>query len=73
HPGEKPYKYLECGKSFVQSSDLLIHNLIRHLGLQPYKCRDRRKSFGIRSVLVIHQQLHRGTHPSEHPVCGKSF
>ncbi|NWW72082.1 Z585A protein, partial [Climacteris rufus] len=35
HTGERPYEYLECGKSFIRRSELIVHHQMIHTGEQP--------------------------------------
>ncbi|NXU92594.1 ZFP3 protein, partial [Xiphorhynchus elegans] len=53
HPEEKPYRSLECGKSFSQSSNLFLHQRV-HMGERPHQCLDCGKSFRTSSKLIRH-------------------
>ncbi|NXO94628.1 ZN256 protein, partial [Certhia brachydactyla] len=48
---------LEWGKSFSNSSDLLIHQWV-HTGKWPYECEECGKSFSQSSNLNCHQKSH---------------
>ncbi|XP_058029573.1 zinc finger protein 154-like [Ahaetulla prasina] len=70
--GEKPYKCLECGKSFRDSCYLTSHKRI-HTGEKPYECKECGKNFRFAQSLTSHNKIHTGEKPYECPKCGKTF
>ncbi|KAM6472081.1 uncharacterized protein PHA67_003592 [Liasis olivaceus] len=72
HRGEKPYKCLECGKSFRRNSQVTCHKRI-HTGEKPYKCMECGKSFCESGSLTVHKRIHTGEKPYKCRECGKSF
>uniref|UniRef100_A0A8C2RY49 Zinc finger protein 22 n=1 Tax=Capra hircus TaxID=9925 RepID=A0A8C2RY49_CAPHI len=69
---EKPYKCVECEKSFSQSSTLFQHQKI-HTGKKSHKCADCGKSFFQSSNLIQHRRVHTGEKPYRCDECGERF
>ncbi|XP_034267873.2 zinc finger protein 506-like [Pantherophis guttatus] len=72
HAEEKPYKCVECGKSFKNNGQLTSHKRI-HTEEKPYKCRECGKKFRGCSNLISHRKIHIGEKPYKCMKCGKSF
>ncbi|NXS50521.1 ZN572 protein, partial [Balaeniceps rex] len=60
--GEKPYGCPECGKSFRQSSNLIVHRKT-HAGEKLHECPQCQKRFPARALLVRHERIHGGEKP----------
>ncbi|XP_070599907.1 zinc finger protein 253-like isoform X1 [Erythrolamprus reginae] len=69
---EKPYKCLECGKSFRRSSQVTSHKWI-HTGKKPYTCTECGKTFTQKGNLNSHKRIHTGEKPYKCTDCGKGF
>ncbi|NXW69930.1 ZN182 protein, partial [Hirundo rustica] len=55
--GIRPFACGECGKSFRDSSGLIMHRTL-HTGECPYTCSECGKGFTYHSNLIVHQRTH---------------
>ncbi|XP_062040624.1 zinc finger protein 420-like [Lepus europaeus] len=72
HIGQKPYEYKQCGKAFIQKSNLTSHQKI-YINEKPYGCEMCGKTFRWKSNLTTHQGIHTGDKPFECNTCEKAF
>ncbi|XP_069606072.1 oocyte zinc finger protein XlCOF22-like isoform X2 [Ranitomeya imitator] len=69
---KKQFSCSECGKSFVNKSNFIIHQRI-HTGEKPFACSECGKCFNQKSSLNGHQRTHTGEKPFSCSECGKCF
>ncbi|XP_062978751.1 zinc finger and SCAN domain-containing protein 31-like [Elgaria multicarinata webbii] len=71
-PDQKPFKSLDCGETFPQSSSLIPHGR-NHMGDRRFKCSECGKSFNQKRYLTGHKRIHKGETPYKCLDCGRSF
>lgn len=72
HQPVKPFRCLECGKSFTQKTRLKTHQSV-HTGERPFGCKICGKRFSRQDNCLRHERFHTGAKPYSCGQCGKSF
>ncbi|XP_015247099.1 PREDICTED: zinc finger protein 566-like isoform X1 [Cyprinodon variegatus] len=72
HKGERNYLCTICGKAFLSSGELRLHNR-SHTGEMPYTCNHCGKGFSCKGHLVVHTRSHTGERPYLCSECPKRF
>ena len=70
HTGEKPYKCLECMRSFTRSANLIRHQATH---THTFKCLEYEKSFSCSSDLIVHQRIHMEEKLHQWSACESGF
>ncbi|XP_060547285.1 zinc finger protein with KRAB and SCAN domains 7-like isoform X1 [Pantherophis guttatus] len=69
---EVPYKFMECGKRFNKSNNLISHKKT-HSEEKRFTCMECGKTFSYNHYFIRHQRIHTGERPYKCMECGKTF